>query len=118
MAVVDHEAAWADLRGELRRQRLEDGRTSFGTPQLLELLDELEVRNRIDESHDRKVLRRFAGALVDTFLGLLPRATSTEGPLADDDQVTSPAMARGEDHDPTSREETHVHRNHHTAARG
>lgn len=100
MAVVDHEAAWHDLRRRLREPAANgQPRGSWGRPYLLELLDELEVHHLIDESGDRRVLRRFSATLVDTFLGLLPRHGSTDDPLEGDDRfATSPAMDGGERH--------------------
>lgn len=98
MAVVDHEAAWHEFRRRLREPAANgQPRSSWGRPHLLELLDELEVKHLIDESADRAILRRFAGGLVDTFLGLLPRSRSTDDPLElDDPSRTSRAMAGGE----------------------
>jgi len=85
MALVDYEALVMDFRQELR-----NGRVSWGRAQLLERLDQLEGRHRIDESADEATLRRFSGHLTDTFFAVSPRP-ATEGPLASDDRETSPA---------------------------
>lgn len=94
MAGVDGDGFLRALRARLREPG-PDGRprSSWGRPQLLEVLDELEAAHTPDESSDAAVLRRFAGALTDTLLEVLP--DPTPGPLTDDDRETSPAMDGG-----------------------
>jgi hypothetical protein len=106
--LVDHEALVLDLRHELRTATGPDGgqRNSWGRAQLLELLDELEGRHRVDEAADAATLRRFAGHLTDTFMGLVPRP-ATDIPLAADDRETSAPMDDSADMRSTQPRETH-----------
>jgi hypothetical protein len=92
MAAVDYEQAWRSLRHELRRQRRDEGRTSFGTGALLELLDDCEDEAAIDESQDRRVLRRLLTHLTDVFFNLTHPAAVADPLDADDRPATSTAM--------------------------
>jgi len=68
-------------------------RPSWGADQLLVRIARLEVEHRISPDEYEMFVRRYAHHFVDSFMGLMPRASEEDVPLTGDG-ATSLAMSR------------------------